>query len=85
MDIGLILQGWANLSLDKFNLLDKETKQLSEKRLKICHSCSMRTKNSCDPNKKGVNVKTGEEVYGCGCNISASAMTPNKECPKSLW
>jgi hypothetical protein len=85
MNISLILEGWGNVVKDRFNVLDQKTKAASAHRLSICHSCSIRNGNVCDPNKTGVNVKTQKEAKGCGCNIAAKTLSLGSECPLGKW
>ena len=83
--ISQILSGWGNRIKDVFGVLDEETKELSRKRLLYCDSCLMRSGNTCDPRISMRNDVTGEEVRGCGCNISAKSMSPHSSCPLSKW
>lgn len=80
-----ILQGWGNLVKDQFNLLDEETKELSELRLYNCHFCHLRDGNMCSPNKKGEHIYSGQIVSGCGCNIAAKSLAPDARCPLGKW
>lgn len=80
-----ILQGWGNLVKDQFNLLDEETKELSELRLYNCHFCQLRDGNMCSPSKKGQHIHSGQIVNGCGCNIAAKALAPSAQCPLGKW
>ena len=80
-----ILDGWANLVKDRFNRLDKETKELSEERLNICDSCDIRLGSVCNPSKYGVNIQTGKLSRGCGCNIAAKTMVSASRCPLGKW
>jgi len=45
----------------------------------------MRSGHKCDPGKQGKNVKTGNMVNGCGCNIAAKTMSPGSSCPLGKW
>jgi len=45
----------------------------------------MRSGHKCDPRKQGKNVKTGNTVNGCGCNIAAKTMSPGSSCPLGKW
>lgn len=83
--ISQIFTGWANYIKDKFDRLSPEIKQLSESRLKSCDACHMRSGHKCDPSKQGKNVKTGNMVNGCGCNIAAKTMSPGSSCPLGKW
>ena len=84
MNIFNILQGWANSVKDKFDILEPEIKQKGEKRLLICNVCIMRTGNTCDP-KKEIKHKTKDKmVKGCGCNLSAKALS-DSDCPAGKW
>jgi len=84
-NLKLITQGWANYVLDKFELLDTETKELSLVRIGFCDNCPVRSGTSCSPAKTIKHVVTGEEVRGCGCNIAAKAMAPGSKCPAGKW
>lgn len=70
MNISNIASGWFNHIKDKLGMLDKETKDLAEARLKICDICPRRVKNKC-----GV----------CGCQLEAKAKDPNSTCPIKRW
>lgn len=83
--INEILDGWGNLIKNTFGILDDQTKQLAEQRLMFCDSCTIRTSNTCDPNKSIVHVKTGNWVKGCGCNISAKTLSRKSQCPAGKW
>ena len=87
MDINIrhIFEGWANYVKDQFNTLDPEVKDISQRRLKLCDSCHMRTGHACDPSKTGIHVLTGEEVRGCGCHIAAKSMVLDAKCPMGKW
>lgn len=84
MDIRGIISGWANLTLKELNLLSPQIRELGEKRLKICDSCPVRTGNICDPKKTILN-KNGDRVRGCGCQLSAKALSPGSKCPAGKW
>lgn len=87
MDINVkhIFEGWANYLRDRFDTLDPSIKELSEKRLRLCDICHMRTGHACDPAKTGLHVVTGEQVNGCGCHIAAKSMVPAARCPLGKW
>lgn len=80
-----ILQGWGNLVLSQFNMLDEQTKEKSELRLYNCHFCHLREGNTCSPRKKGKHIESGQLVYGCGCNIAAKSLAPEAKCPLGKW
>ena len=69
-----ILSGWGNLLKDEMGFLDKETKDMSTKRLLICNNCPIRTENVCDKLKGG-----------CGCPIIPKSLSPESDCPKGYW
>jgi len=83
--ISQIFTGWANYVKDRFDALDPRVKELSESRLKSCDVCHMRSGLKCDPKKQGKNIKTGNTVNGCGCNIAAKTMSPGSSCPLGKW
>lgn len=85
LNINHIITGWANVVKDKFNVLDPETKDLAAKRMLMCDLCYLREANKCSPNKKGMNLRTGEIVKGCGCNIAAKTLSPSSKCPLEKW
>lgn len=85
MGLSNIINGWTNFTLDFFNQLHPKIKEEGEKRINICNTCPMRTNNSCDKNKKEINIENGLEVIGCGCNLSAKTLDPNSQCPLSKW
>ena len=90
-----ITSGWANLVLDRFEVLDEETKKEGLRRTSICDTCPMRVSNTCDPTKTGKAVLTfwygkeerhaNQEYNGCGCNVLAKALSPNSQCPLGKW
>jgi hypothetical protein len=80
-----ILDGWGNLIKSNFGLLDEETRALAESRLLHCNKCSIRTDNTCDPNKMILNEKTNQMVSGCGCNIAAKTLSRASKCPAGKW
>jgi len=80
-----ILQGWGNLVKDQFNLLDQETKELSELRLYNCHYCHLRDGSTCSPGRVGKHIESGQLVNGCGCNIAAKTLAPDAKCPLGKW
>lgn len=80
-----ILNGWANYVKDKFHTLDADTKQEAQRRLHICDTCPVREKNFCHPNRKIYNESTGKLVRGCGCHLSAKALSMQSHCPAAKW
>lgn len=80
-----IIEGWANLTLDRLGKLDQDTKEIAEYRLAHCTTCSMREGNTCSRSKEGINVKTLESKKGCGCNLSAKTLSMSSKCPLSKW
>lgn len=80
-----ILDGWGNYAKDKLKILDPAIKQMSKHRLLICNECNMRDYGTCNPNKKGTNVLTGDLVSGCGCNLAAKTLSPTSKCPLGKW
>ena len=83
--INEILVGWANTVKDRFNALQPEIKEISEKRLNVCNECQMRNGSICDPRRHSTNIKTGKLTRGCGCNLLAKTMSPSSNCPLSKW
>lgn len=83
--INEILDGWGNLIKNTFGMLDDQTRQIAENRLQYCDNCTIRSFNTCDPNKAIVHVTTGEWVRGCGCNISAKTLSRKSKCPAGKW
>ena len=80
-----IIDGWANLTRDKFGRLDEQTKLMAKDRLHKCDSCLMRSGNICDPSKRINHMITNEIVRGCGCNLSAKTLSPDSSCPAGKW
>jgi len=80
-----IFDGWANVIKNKFDALDPAIKLEAEIRLQHCDKCYMRTNNKCDPDKVGKHVETDALTKGCGCNISAKALSPCTKCPLGIW
>lgn len=85
LNINHIIEGWANVVKDKFNVLDPETKDMAALRMGNCDVCYIRTNNTCDPKKSGMNLATGKIEKGCGCNIAAKTMSPHSKCPLGKW
>jgi hypothetical protein len=85
MAISNIIRGWGNIILDELDFLNPVIKEKAEERLNICDTCPLRTNNKCDKTKKGINIETGEEVYGCSCNLTAKALDPSSMCPLHKW
>ena len=83
--INEILDGWGNLVKAEFNLLNPEILKMSQQRLELCHSCDMRSGNTCSRSKKGKHVVTGLVLTGCGCNLSAKPLSPTSKCPLGKW
>lgn len=89
--ISEILDGWANSIKDKFGILNPTIKSLSEKRLLICNSCTVRMHNRCsgdnsdfavcDFTYRGVQRYKGKVYNGCGCNVVKKSMSPKSQCP----
>jgi hypothetical protein len=85
LNIEHIITGWANVVKDKFNVLDPATKDMAAHRMQLCNMCYLRTANTCDPSKGGMNLITGKVEKGCGCNIAAKTMSPHSKCPLAKW
>jgi hypothetical protein len=93
--ISEILNGWGNQIKDEFGILEPQIKKEAEKRLLICNTCPLRSKNSCSGSLKGKAVKNfvyqtqirekGVEYYGCGCNLAAKTKSPLSDCPLGKW
>lgn len=80
-----IIDGFTNLFKNQFDLLSPELKELSSKRYHHCYSCTLRDNNTCDKQKSGKNVLTGEIKNGCGCNLAAKTKSPDSRCPLDKW
>lgn len=85
LNVEHIITGWANVVKDKFNVLDPATKNMAAERMQLCNMCYLRTGNTCDPSKGGMNLKTGKIEKGCGCNIAAKTLSPQSKCPLAKW
>jgi hypothetical protein len=85
LNVEHIITGWANVVKDKFNVLDPATKNMAADRMQLCNMCYLRTGNTCDPSKGGMNLKTGKIEKGCGCNIAAKTLSPQSKCPLAKW
>ena len=85
--IAQILEGWGrHISYAWFNIYNEKHKQIMEKRLEVCDSCSIRTKGICDDSKTELDPETGEIYRGCGCSIQAkSFVMENNVCPAGKW
>ena len=80
-----ILDGWGNVIKSNFGILDEQTRELSERRLLHCNVCSIRSGNTCDPNKMILHEHTMQIVRGCGCNIAAKTLSRKSHCPAGKW
>ena len=80
-----ILEGWGKLVADKFNQLDQESKDLAASRMQHCNTCELRLGSICDPTRVAANVRTGNLVKGCGCNLPAKTLATKSSCPMSKW
>jgi|TARA_B110000240_G_scaffold196454_1_gene248661 hypothetical protein len=83
--IDQIMTGWGNLVKSHFVDLEPELKKESERRLKICDGCDMRSGGTCSTNKETAHLKTGVMTRGCGCRLAAKALSPESECPVGKW
>lgn len=80
-----ILKGWGRKVKDKFNTLEPEIKEMSEKRLKICDPCPVRYGNTCSSKREGFHKDTNELTKGCGCFVDAKSMVEDEKCPLNKW
>ena len=80
-----IIEGWANVIKDQFDAVDPVTKAVSKKRLEECDPCGLRQGNTCSPSMYGYHIITNERKSGCGCNISATTLSPSSQCPLGKW
>lgn len=80
-----IIDGWFNLVKDKLDILNPELKEIAEQRIQICNVCELRRGNRCDPKKCIQHKITKELKCGCGCNLSAKAMSRKSQCPTGQW
>lgn len=69
MEITNIFNGFLNLIFK-----NKKIEPLAKERLKVCHSCPIRTNNKCDKIKGG-----------CGCYLDAKVRGVDSKCPKNKW
>lgn len=86
--VGNIIQG-------HFNELLGRNEDLSEQRLKICHSCPLyldRLGGICndklwmDPVTEDVSLlRIDGYVRGCHCRVNAKTRLVNAECPAGKW
>ena len=84
-NIDQIMTGWGNLVKSHLVDLEPELKKESERRLKICDGCDMRSGGTCSTNKETAHLKTGVMTRGCGCRLAAKALSPESECPVGKW
>jgi hypothetical protein len=80
-----ILNGWSNLIQSKTIGISSYIEEQTKLRLEICNSCEMNVRNVCDKQKVTSHVITNEEVYGCGCPLSAKTMAQDDYCPAGKW
>lgn len=90
-----VFTGWSNVLLDKFNLLDEDTKKKAvEKYETYCKNCPINAKGMCSTSRtapavadvkiEGVWVHAGEEVNGCGCPLIAK-LKSDSNCPRGYF
>lgn len=85
LDPRLIISGWFNLTLDKFNMLDQQTKDMAAERFSFCDTCKIRDGKICSPERSLDHVVTKQKTPGCGCVLSAKVMSKDSKCPIGLW
>ena len=97
IQLNQIIEGWGNLALDNFNLLNDELKKVSEDRFLICDGCPLRDGNRCSTDKEGEALTTftykatgeqrvqGIKYKGCGCNLHAKVLCKDCQCPLGKW
>lgn len=79
-----ITEGWFNYAKKELGLLDLQTAEVAEKRLKICSTCKIRTGDRCDSTKGGIS-KYNKFTYGCGCPLIPKSLSPSSRCPLDYW
>lgn len=74
-----VIEGNVNGLLDKFGLLDEETKTVADKRYEICHTCPF---NSINATKVGFYKvdRVDEHCSLCLCPIKAKVMSMESQC-----
>lgn len=85
LNIKHIIEGWANVVKDRFDLLSEDVKEMASKRILICDECEIRSGGACSTSNVGRHIKTNELKRGCGCFIAAKATVINSECPLGKW
>jgi len=85
LNIKHIIEGWANVVKDRFDLLNDDIKEMASNRILICDECEIRSGGACSTSKVGQHTVTGELKRGCGCFIAAKATIPDSECPLGKW
>jgi len=87
MDINIeeFLNGWTNLVKKKLGNVEPELLKLSEERILICKKCEIFTGKRCDNRRTTLNIKTNEQVKGCGCVLVAKTICENCACPAAKW
>jgi len=80
-----IIGGWTNVVYDKIIGLPPEVREEVDRKLMICHRCPVRSGNRCDPAKSSSHMETRAQTRGCGCIITAKAMSPGSQCPLAKW
>jgi len=69
-DIKNFIQGNYNHLLDEFNLLDDKSKELANKRIKICQQCPHLKNNKCSL---------------CSCSYPNYTFSKDKVCKDGRW
>ncbi|MCL1656806.1 hypothetical protein M2T79_09360 [Elizabethkingia miricola] len=93
--VEIITAYYRLLILKLFGGITVEEKLEQQRRLKICETCLLRSKNWCDSKKTIVmideeksknNIRHLKNVTGCGCYLPAKALVESKEeCPLNKW
>lgn len=80
-----IINGWSNLIQSKTIGIKNYIEDQANIRMNVCNGCEMNIKNVCDKSKVTTHIITNEEVYGCGCPLSAKTMAQDDHCPAGKW
>lgn len=73
-----IAKGWTYSALSVFNLLSKETQQLSDDRMRVCNTCDMNTANI-------KNAGARPRCLMCNCFLPEKTFDKKQNCPSDKW
>lgn len=85
MSLAQLVEGYVNLTKEKFGTIPEELKAMGEERSAFCYNCELYNGGICNPKGTTLNVKTGQQVKGCGCILAAKVLCTTCSCPAEKW